>query len=142
LTKTRKEFKSVTSPSPKIVSSKSRSLSPGLASDRWINIPALDLKFRFKLPLNCNVTKSIQQAQTHASKIATTAEKQADGETAAQFGLLMNDGPIDDTMSAHSLHLGFPPNQMGHRHQNCKHGVSAKMLLLKSGLSFVTRIKI
>ena len=98
-----------------------------MSGDRWIMIPALEQKFRFKLPTNCHMTKSITAAISHASKIAITAQKkQGDGEVSIDFGLHMNDGPLDDTLSAHSHILPNSPSQarLAHRHEHCKTSVS------------------
>ena len=71
-----------------------------LSPTRWIVIPILDEKFRFKVPLNCHATKSIMAALTQASKIVNTATNQKiDGELSSEFGLPMNDGLISDSMS-------------------------------------------
>lgn len=71
----------------------------------WISIPALEDKFRFKLPTNCHISKSITAALTRVSKIVETAQKrEADGDVSVEFGLHMNDGPIEDTISAHEYH--------------------------------------
>lgn len=87
-----------------------RSMSPSintLSPTRWIVIPVLEDKFRFKVPLNCHATKSIMAALTHASKIVNTASQQnSDGEVSTEFGILMNDGPISDSMSSHSYARG------------------------------------
>ena len=77
----------------------------GLESDKWIGIQVLEQKFRFRLPSNCHISKSITAALTHVSKIVNTAQKgQADGEVCTEFGLQMNNGPIDDTLNAHVSH--------------------------------------
>ena len=74
-----------------------------MSPERYISIPVLEHKFRFDLPVNCHTSKSIMAALTHASKIVNTAEaSQADGIVSTEFGLLMNDGPINDSMSSHS----------------------------------------
>ena len=68
-----------------------------------IAVPVLEQKFRFKLPTNCHMSKSITAALTHAAKILSTSqERKENGDISIDFGLHMNDGPIDDTMSAHS----------------------------------------
>ena len=122
---------------PRLSTRSPQSRSPsGLSPDKWISIPALEEKFRFKLPLNCHMTKSITAAVTHASKITITAQKKlADGEMSIEFGLQMNDGPIDDTMSAHSCRVTSATSRGGariaQRHANCKHSVSAYLLPAK-----------
>ena len=74
----------------------------GLPDDKWIQVPPLEKKFRFVLPSNCHVSKTITAALSHAARIVSTAQKRhADGEVSIEFGLNMNDGPIDDSLSAH-----------------------------------------
>jgi len=100
---------SLIKPPTKLTSPKSKKTkSPrndGIDGDKWIYIPTLEQKFRFRLPTNCHISKSISAALLHATKIVNTAMKrQSDGEVSIEFGLHMNDGPIADTLSAHSYH--------------------------------------
>ena len=106
---------------------RSPSNGPSLPADYWLRIPVLEQKFRFKVPLNCHVSKTIMAALTHATKIVSTAQKkEAGGDYSIEFGLHMNDGPIDDTMSAHDYkHPHSPSNaRLAHRHADCKTSVS------------------
>ena len=74
-------------------------------------MPLLESKFRFVLPQNCHVTKSIQAALKHATKIMTAAKQnRQDGDVSIDFGLQMKDGPIDDTLSAHSYQKLHSPS--------------------------------
>ena len=67
-------------PPTKIPSPKSLKKSPrsndyylGLPDDRWISVPPLEEKFRFVLPSNCHISKTITAALSHAARILTTA---------------------------------------------------------------------
>lgn len=87
---------------------RARSTSPRaerLDPNKVLSIPSLEEKFRFKLPTNCHISKSITAALTHVSKIVETAQKrEVDGDVSVEFGLHMNNGPIQDTISAHEYH--------------------------------------
>jgi len=56
-----------------------------------------------------------------------TAQKRLrDCEGSIELGLHMNDGPIDDSLSAHSYQKLQSPSQvrLAHRHHDCKTSVS------------------
>ena len=99
-------------------------MDPG---QKWISIPPLEQKFRFRLPTNCHVSKSITACLTHATKISDTAQQRLlDGEVSIEFGLRMDNGPIDDSLSAHSYHKHHSPKaaRLANRHHDCKISVS------------------
>ena len=128
------------SPTQMKISPKSSFKSPrALSSDKFIQIPPLEQKFRFVIPTNCHVSKSIMAALNHSSKIVETASKKdVDGEVSIEFGLHMNDGPIEDTQRARDFGQVSPTGNAEkhqHRHADCKTGVSedfwqGKMLAL------------